>query len=128
MSNTATQQLQLRIEQLELERKKLESVIINDVKFISATIKNPAPYIRSTVAELAAEKTFFVDLMTIVLQYVTSYVAGKIGRNVSNSGFFSELFKSFNEQEGDKTSVILNLVKSLFRKKGNQQGDDTASK
>jgi len=88
--------LREKIARLKLERDKYETSIRQDLQQLQATVRNPVPFIKRSVHELASSNDFRTDLIGAGLNLALSY--------------FSKKKKT---ESSEKRSVLSSLLQAL---------------
>ncbi len=109
------QQLHNRIRELKSQRTDCEQKITDHVREISAVISNPAPIIKRTVKDLAGDKNFKTELLSLGLSFASRYLGGRMGAaGAAGSSVLSLLINKFAPGNSDKISGIAGLISRLL--------------
>jgi hypothetical protein len=106
-----------RLSILKQERQQLEGEIARGLSGIVTIIKDPVPYAKEAIRELALDKNVQQDLLKAGIYFAADYVIDKYIYKKTD-GFLSGLLNKFRETESEnKNGDVLRDILNIFTRK-----------
>jgi len=114
--------LEVKLTSLRGKLQDQEDLINREISQIYNNLKNPAPYIKSTVKELASDTDFRKDLLKIGLSSLIKYFANREKKSSATGDSLASLLleRFVRSSEGDEEPGLFQIIKSFFKKKNDQ--------
>jgi hypothetical protein len=106
--------LESELKNLKNERDILESRIARKLNGIHSILENPAPYLKNTLSELAADKKVQKDLLKMGLHFTADYVIDKYMFKTADTFFTGLVSKLKSREENNDYRGILDGLSKLF--------------
>ena len=89
------QQLLDQVDLLEERERFYRARIAADARSLLAILNDPGPYIRRTVKDMAADKTFRADLVSALINYLGNLATKKMQESDKLPGWLQSILNKF---------------------------------